>query len=354
MVKTAKKNINQPQIVTISLDEILNLGCIILKMMETPHEIASQVVTDLIINEINGYSSHGLLRLIEYVELLKTGHITACSQPVIHKKNGFVSEVDAQKCFGVLSSRVVSEVLTSHLISNHFGFVTVINSGHMGRLKSIALPVCKNGGVVIGFSNLSGAGQNVLAYEGNEGILCTNPIVIGVPSEPPIIVDMSTSTVSEGKVREKWLKGEKVPKGWLFDKNWESVCDPNKFYQNPQTAFLGPLGGKELGYKGFSLALMTEIFAGILTGGGFSQPSISKINNNALFFTFNPTIFGRTLEQFQQEVDVLIKYLKSSSTSDEFHVPGWNVDSQIEDIGQQQSISINIKLFQKLQCLADS
>jgi len=35
-------------------------------------------------------------------------------------------------------------------------------------------------------------------------------------------------------------------------------------------------------------------------------------------------------------------------------VPGWNIDSQIEDIDQQQSISINIKLFQKLQCLADS
>ena len=352
-IKTTN-NRKKTQTITISLDEIYNIGCNILKKMGALDKVANQVIDDLIINEVNGYVSHGLLRLIEYIELVQQGYIVSSAQPVIHKKYEFFSEIDGQNCFGVLSSQAVSRTLIDQLIKTRFGFVTLINSGHIGRLKSIALPVCKEGGIIIGFSNLSGAGQNVLAYGGGEGRLCTNPLVIGVPSKPPIIVDMSTSAVSEGKIRKSWLKGEKVPKGWLFNKNWNSIFDPNKFYQNPKTAFLGPLGGKELGYKGFGLALMVEIFAGILTGGGFSQPLINKINNNALFLTFHPTFLGQTLEQFQQNVDDLIEYLKTSSINGEIQIPGWNVDSRIEEVDKQQQISINAQLFEKLHLLENS
>lgn len=354
MAKRTGSNLNQSHLMSLTVGEIHNLGCELLKKKGAPSGIASRVVDELIINELNGYTSHGLLRLIEYAQLIQQGHINPSVQPVVHKKSSFVSEIDGQKCFGVLSTEAVSQALTNHLINNQFGFVTLLNSGHIGRLRSIAAPVCQQGGVIIGFSNLSGAGQNVLAYGGNEGRLCTNPIVIGVPSEPPIILDMSTSAVSEGKVREFWLKGEEVPKGWLFDKNWESVCDPEKFYQKPQAAFLGPLGGKELGYKGFALALMTEIFAGILTNGGFSQSTSSNINNNGLFFAFHPTFLGQTLKQFQKKVKALIKYLKSSSTNDELHVPDWNIDFQIKNIDKKQSISINNKLFEEIQLLANS
>jgi LDH2 family malate/lactate/ureidoglycolate dehydrogenase len=351
MLKRSKSNTNKKRFMSMTLGEIHQLGSELLKNRGTPQAVASQVVDELLMNEINGYRSHGLLRLIEYVELIEQGHICSDSQPLVYKTNAFLSDINAQKSFGVLSAQVVSEALIDHLKHTQFGFVKLINSGHIGRLRSIASPVCEQGGIVIGFSNLSGAGQNVLAYGGNEGRLCTNPIVIAVPSKPPIILDMSTSTVSEGKVRELWLKGEKVPKGWLFDKNWHSIADPKKFYKDPKEAFLGPLGGKEFGYKGFGLGLMTEIFAGILTGGGFSQASNAPINNNALFFVFHPTFFGQTLEVFQEKVNALMQYLRSSSVNDEFHVPNWNVGPPIKNIDKKQSLSIDLILFKKLEAL---
>jgi len=354
MVKRSKSNITKKPFMTIRLGEIHQLGCELLKKRGTPQVVASQVIDELLMNEINGYRSHGLLRLIEYVELIEQGHICSDSQPLVYKTNGFLTDIHAQKCFGVLSAQAVSEALMQHLRHTQFGFVKLINSGHIGRLRSVASPVCEQGGVVIGFSNLSGAGQNVLAYGGNEGRLCTNPIVIGVPSKPPIILDMSTSTVSEGKVRELWLKGEKVPKGWLFDKDWHSICDPKKFYKNPKEAFLGPLGGKELGYKGFGLGLMTEIFSGILTGGGFSQAISAAINNNALFFVFHPSFLGQTLEAFQEKVGVLIQYLRSSSINDELHVPDWNVEPQLKNFDEKKSLSIDLVLFKNLQDLANA
>ncbi|MBP6104624.1 MAG: Ldh family oxidoreductase [Gammaproteobacteria bacterium] len=354
MVKKSKSNVTKKPFITLRLGEFHDLACELLKQRGTAQAVASQVVDELVMNEMNGYRSHGLLRLLEYVQLLEQGHIISDSQPLVHKKNEFLTDIHGKKCFGVLSAQAISEALIQHLRHTQFGFVKLINSGHIGRLRSIASPVCEQGGVVIGFSNLSGAGQNVLAYGGNKGRLCTNPIVIGVPSKPPIILDMSTSTVSEGKVRERWLKGEKVPRGWLFDKDWHSVCDPEKFYKNPKEAFLAPLGGKELGYKGFGLGLMTEIFAGILTDGGFSQATSAAINNNALFFVFHPSFLGQTLEAFQEKVDVLIQYLRSSSVNDELHVPDWNVEPQLKNLDEKQSLSIDLILFKKLKKLLNA
>lgn len=187
---------DQGQEINLPFSLVHDLGCTILQKNGTPQDISNQVVNVLLENEISGYESHGLLRLLEYVHLINQGHIIPGNRPSVKQTNKFVSEIDGQKCFGVLSANATSAALIDHLDRHDLGFVMLTNSGHIGRLWSIAAEVCKNGGILIGFSNLSGAGQNVLAFGGNEGRLCTNPIVIGVPSEPPIILDMSTSTVS--------------------------------------------------------------------------------------------------------------------------------------------------------------
>jgi len=335
--------------VEIPFGALHELGCKILQKNGASPKIASQVVDELIKNEVSGYDSHGILRLIEYVQSITQGQTIPGNQPRVKQTNKFVSEIDGQKCFGILSSDAAAEALIDHLERDQLGFVMLTNSGHIGRLWPIASSVCKKGGILIGFSNLSGAGQNVLPFGGSDGRLCTNPIVIGVPSDPPIILDMSTSAVSEGKLRKLWLQGEKAPKGWLFDKNWKTVCDPRRFYKKRKTAFLGPLGGKEFGYKGFGLALMAEIFAGILTGGGYSQPLTSKINNNALFITFHPDLLGQSLNQFRERVEDLLKYLKSSSSSKEFHIPGRGTVNHLKTFDKKHPICVSFRLYQELQ-----
>ena len=342
---------NQSQETILPFSVLHDLCFKVLQKSGAPQGIANQVVDELIKNEVSGYGSHGLLRLIEYARLIKQGHIIPDNQPLVKETNKFVSEVDGQKCFGILSSNAAAKALNGHLERDQLGFVMLTNSGHIGRLCPIASSVCKKGGILIGFSNLSGAGQNVLPFGGNEGRLCTNPIVIGVPSEPPVILDMSTSTVSEGKLRKLWLREEKIPKGWLFDKNWKTVCDPRRFYKKPKTAFLGPLGGKEFGYKGFGLALMAEIFAGILTGGGYSQPFPNKINNNALFITFHPDLLGQSLEEFRHKVSDLLSYLHSSSLNKDLHIPGHATDNHLEAFSKKCPIHISTSLYEELLCL---
>jgi LDH2 family malate/lactate/ureidoglycolate dehydrogenase len=59
-------------------------------------------------------------------------------------------------------------------------------------------------------------------------------------------------------------KGEQIPLGWAQDKDGKVTTDP----ELGMAGALMPLGGPEdnSGYKGYGLAMMVELFCGILSG----------------------------------------------------------------------------------------
>lgn len=317
----------------------------ILKKHKTSPLIAKKVIEDLLNNDYQGYSSHGILRILEYVQAIKDKNILPNNKPRATQLTAYTTLIDGQKAFGCITKDKVVATLISHLKTEGFGFVSVINSGHFGRLRNIAAPVSENGGIVIGFANFSGAGQNVLPYGGAEGRLCTNPMVFSVPHSfgEPIVLDMSTSSIAEGKVREAYLEKKEVPKGWLIDKDWQDVTNPEKFYEKVQTAFLSPLGGRESGYKGFGLALITEILAGILTGGGYSKRDHRVQGNSAIFIVLSRDIFGQSVHQFQENLQDLLTYIDSSPIAVGFNnirIPGLNTNDVTKNNKDKEHIFI--------------
>ena len=339
----------------IQTDDIKNVCIEVLKKRGTPLFVAKKVVEDLLENEHQGYSSHGIIRIPEYVQAIDQKNIIPRNKPEILNVSENATLIHGKRSFGCLCKEKVISVLSSHFEKQGFGFVSLINSGHVGRLKSIVTPISLKGGVVIGFSNFSGTGQNVPPYGGKEGRLCTNPIVFSIPgpNEAPIVLDMSTTTVAEGKVREAFLSKKKVPKGWLIDKEWKTQTDPQKFYERPQKAYLSPLGGKEFGHKGFGLALVTEILSGILTGGGFSSPTSTFFGNSAFFIVLNPQIFGRTNKQFQEDLQEFLSYVSSCPVAEGFSfikIPGFNEHSMND---HPTVITLSKQLWQKINELTD-
>ena len=253
----------------VKAEEIRNICINIFNLVGVDNKLSKLIVDDLIDNDIQGYSSHGVMRVKEYVNYIKQGYILSESKPTINLISNTTSMIDGNKSFGVLVVKKVVEHLLQKLKTNKFGFVTFANSGHIGRLSNIAAPITHAGGIIIGFLNFSGPGQNVIPFGGNSPKLCTNPIVMGAPSpEGPILIDFSTSSYSEGKLRDAYYRNQQIPEGVLVDKNGNSITDPKEFYEKYGEVFLTPLGGSELGYKGFGLSLYTEILAGIVSEGG--------------------------------------------------------------------------------------
>ena len=93
-------------------------------------------------------------------------------------------------------------------------------------------------------------------------IIGTNPIAYAVPAgkEKPVFLDVATSTVAASKVFAARDLKKKIPDNWLADEQGVPTTDPSRF---PWTGALLPMAG----HKGYGLALMVEILAGVLKSG---------------------------------------------------------------------------------------
>ena len=71
------------------------------------------------------------------------------------------------------------------------------------------------------------------------------------------------------------------------------------------------------GHKGFGLALLADILAGALSGAGCSDPSATRVANGFLAIVLDVQQFCER-QTFDEEVDKLISYVKSSKLAPGF------------------------------------
>src|SRR5207245_10311665 len=116
--------------------------------------------------------------------------------------------------------------------------------------------------------------------------LSANPIAAGAPGAAgaPIVLDISTSAIAEGKIQVAQNRNELLPEGYMVDSEGRPTRDPRVFYGPPEGALL-PFGGQQ----GYGLSFFCEILAGALTGGGSTHPqnaTASRLANNIPSATF--------------------------------------------------------------------
>lgn len=338
----------------IDVETISNIAIQALRRFETPSSIANCVVNALIQNEIRGYPSHGLLRLPDYIQEIRNGTLFPDALPTAERISTSAWKLNGNRGFGYLAAIKIGEILAQEVQSQHIVAISLVNANHVGRLADIIRPAAEYGYLVFGCCNYLGAGQKVVPYGGNLGRLCTNPLVFAAPvkDQPPIILDMTTSVVAEGKLRAKWYCEEKVPDGWLVDIDGNTINEPSRLYENPLTTFIEPLGGKEVGYKGFGLALFVEIFAGILTGAGFCTSQSAVGGNGGFFLCFSAKLFGRNNDLVEEEVLKLINHVRSAG--EKVRIPGWSNDFEVKASAQIKTIDISQELFYQIQKLAET
>jgi uncharacterized oxidoreductase len=194
-------------------------------------------------------------------------------------------------------------------------------AGHLGRVGEFMEQAAAAGMVCFAFTNTHGAGVLVAPYGGCERRLSANPLVAGapVPDHPNIVMDMSTSTIAEGKIKVARSKGESLPPGMIVNGRGEPSTSPEEYYADPPGALL-PVGG----HKGFALSLCCEIMAGAMTGAGCSRQGVERIANGFMAFVLNPATFAG--EEFvSSELGDLVHWVKSSrlqSGFDGIQTPG--------------------------------
>ncbi len=285
-----------------------------LKVSEGDARIIGEVLIDA---DCRNVATHGLIRLSSYYgSRLKNGYMDPRSPMKTLTETNSTAVIDGGNGCGQVVSYHAMNLCIEKAKTANIAMVSVKRSNHYGIASYYAMMALRENMIGISFTN----SQPLTAPTyGRTAVLGTNPIAVAVPAEQeyPYVLDMATSTVPIGRVKLHEKKGILIPLGWGVDDTGEVTDDPKKVQSGGPGALM-PLGGtvEMRGYKGYGLALLVDIFCGVLSGGkvltdvGFpDEPTESGVCH--FFMAVNIEAF-RPLIDFRQQMDTTIRMLKEA------------------------------------------
>lgn len=248
-----------------------------------PAEEAERVARSLVDANLCGHDSHGLIRVVQYIGAIRDGRLKPGAPFTVVHETAAVLVVDGGWGLGQVQAHRLLDRLVPRAQALGLAAGTLRQCGHIGRLGEYAEAAAAGGMAFVATVNNHGFGRGVAPPGGIEGRLGTNPLCLGAPTNgDPMVVDIGTSVVAEGKVRVAYNKGQRVPEGWLLDAQGKPTTDPSVLYKDPKGSIL-PLGGTQA-YKGFGISMLLDIFAGGFSGAPCSTPGAPNLSANAVFF----------------------------------------------------------------------
>jgi len=332
------------------VDQLKSIGKCIFQTVGSA-QTEAEIVAGLLANaNLIGHDSHGVIRIPQYLNLIETGQIILNNKIEILRQTKSSAVINGNWGFGqVIASQAMNLAIEKAKLSS-VSTVTVQSCNHVGRLADYAQIAANQNLIAMLTVNNHGGGTRVAPWGGSEGRLSTNPICFAIPRESsePILVDITTSVVAEGKVRVKRNRNEELPEGWIVDSNGNPTNNPNDLYESPMGAIL-PFGGK-VGHKGFALSMVVDILSGALSGAGCSRESPEKLGN-AIFMTLFDISSFVPIEEFYQDIDNFVDWIKSAKLAPgftEITIPG-EPEDHTKQKRQKEGIFIEEKTWQQIE-----
>jgi LDH2 family malate/lactate/ureidoglycolate dehydrogenase len=295
-----------------------------LECLDVPCEDAEITAKVLVEADLRGIDSHGVARMSRYVTGIQQGMMKPKATPTLVHETVSTATMDGNAGLGQPTSYEAMLLAIAKARDHSLGFIAVRNSNHFGIAGFYAMMALPEN--MIGVCTTNSEVLVVPTFARN-AMLGTNPIAIAIPTgkERPFVLDMSTATVTRGKLEVYARLGKTIPLNWATDENGIATEDPNRVLQNIMRRAGGgllPLGGfleESGGHKGYGLALAVEIFSAVLPGALYAnkvypkneqgQPLPSGIGH---FFGAMRVDAFRPEDEFKRDMDDLIRRLKNA------------------------------------------
>ena len=298
---------------------LLELSAALIEAMGSPGEDALIVGRHLVEAQLAGHDSHGLIRLPQYHAHVLEGKVKPGARVEIIRETPTTALLDGHYTWGQVTAMQAIKLGISKAEENGIAALSLRNCYHVGRVGVYPLAAAERGFIAQVHCNGHGVCR-VAPWGGTEPRLATNPIAIAIPTRAePLLVDITTSVVAEGKVRVSRNAGRKIPEGWVLDSDGLPTTNPADLYEG---GTLLPLGGRE-GHKGYGLSIVVDLLGGALSGAGCGTMT-EKVGNGLFIQLTDPSCFCER-EEFLDQVDRFTEYLKSSPLKegvDDILLPG--------------------------------
>jgi len=270
---------------------------------------ARAVAEVLVEGDLLGKSTHGLHLLAPYLQSLADGKMTKVGQPRVLKKSPTTLLLEANYLPGPYVIRHALDWAVPRAKKHGVATVSIRRCHHIACLQTYLQSVTDCGLAIILMCS-DPANATVAPPGSRQGQYSPNPIAAGFPSTgAPILIDSITSSVSNSQTARMFKARQKFPFTALQTTHGRATNDPAVLFAKPPGAIL-PLGGLELGHKGFALSLIVEALANALCGHGRAEKP-ARWGASVFIQIIDPKFFGGTA-QFRRETEFFAKTCRKS------------------------------------------
>ncbi|CAK1356588.1 putative oxidoreductase [Cercospora beticola] len=250
----------KPQCIHVHPEKALDFATALLRSHGMSLHDAQIVAECLVAADLRGVDTHGINRLPSYVERIRKGLNDPTAEPVLSSITPVVAAVDGKNAFGFISAKLGMAKAIEMAETYGIAMVSIKHSNHFGMSAWLVQQAIDANMMSLVFTNSSPA---LPVWGGREKLMGVSPIACGAPGEPPFILDMAPSVAARGKIYKAKRRGEKIPRDWALDAEGRSTDDPAAALEGVML----PMGGP----KGSALAIMMDVFSGVLSGSAFAE-----------------------------------------------------------------------------------
>jgi len=323
----------------------------ILKGFSATEDEATLVADCLVQAEMRGTDTHGVHFLQLLSDRIDARMIRIPTELKIVREDGTTSVLDGGNGLGQVAAHRAMKMSIEKARKFGIGFTLIRNTNHIGILAFYTLMAAEEGMVGIVMSN---SAPSMPPWGGAEPFFGTNPLSFAIPGgeEGPVVLDMSSSVVARGKIRRAERMKEAIPVGWALDESGLPTTDPTAAMKGT----LLPIGGP----KGYGLALMIDVIAGMLSGSNYG-PNVKTFHQ-----PLGPTGIGvltmaidierfMALNQFKQLMESYVESIKQSEKAkgvSRIYLPG-EIELEKEKKSLAEGIPLNDSVVSSLNQLLE-
>jgi LDH2 family malate/lactate/ureidoglycolate dehydrogenase len=287
--------------------------------LDFPAEDAARMAEVLVESELRGYDDHGVYMLNFLLGWVRGGAVNPRARIEVVDETDSTLLLEADRACGVLgATRAMSWCVQRARERRGIALAGLRNSSHFVAAGIYSEMAAEAG--LIGFA-CSNASPLVAPPGGRQRTLGTNPLAYAFPTGrgAPIVFDMATTAVAATSLYLAERDGRPAPPGTVRDEAGNPTDDPAAVRRGGS---IGSLGGDVAGHKGFGLAMVVDILAGVMTGGSFARGT-AQGGWGQSFWALDVEAFMPRAE-FLARIDEQIAQIKDAGPRDgeEIVVPG--------------------------------
>jgi LDH2 family malate/lactate/ureidoglycolate dehydrogenase len=259
--------------------------------------------------DLHGITWLGIRKIPQYAGRLRGGGTPADAQAVTIRDTPSVVVVDGGNGWGIVAAHNLMKTLIEKARSSGICMGLVRNTSTAGALGYYAALAAEQR--MIGMANtncppLQAAPGGATKLIGNQAFAIASP----AGRHPPLLLDMATSAITLARIHGYETRREALPPGLALDKAGNPTVDP----ASALAGVLLPMAG----HRGFGLALMWEIFTGVLSGSqrffsdALMPDAFDRPQGISLFLLAIDPAFVMPYADFQARVDRVIDEIHAS------------------------------------------